>query len=137
MEDRVVYLRADWCILVKICMRVALQCVSHLRGWTGWRAVLDGTVCLVRVDCCRAGQRGSGGGVLRRVCRAAVTADIRTHSLAGGGLLVEEEVQLLAEAVEGEAHHIEEVPVDGLYEHAPQGLDTVAPRFVPGRPTSQ
>ena len=68
---------------------------------------------------------------------AAVTSDIRMHNLVGGKLWVEEEVQLLAEAVEGEAHHVEEVPVDVLYEHAAQGLDTVTPCLVPERPTSQ
>ena len=91
----------------------------------------------MRVACGGAGQRGSGGGVPLGVRCAAVTADIREHNMVGGGLLVEEEVQLLAEAVEGEAHHVEEVPVDVLYEHAPQSLDTVAPGLVPERPTSQ
>lgn len=73
------------------------------------------------------GQRGSG--------RAAVRAE--ALRVAGGCLVVIDEVQLLTEVVEGEAHHIQEVSVDVLYQHAAQGLDPVAARLVPKRQRGQ
>lgn len=57
--------------------------------------------------------------------------------MTGDWLVVVDEVQLLAEAVEGEANNIQEVSVDVLYQHAAQGLNAVATRLVPERQTSQ
>lgn len=61
--------------------------------------------------------------------RDGVVVDPLWH--AGGPGRVVEARQLLAEAVQWEAHHIEEVAVDVLHQHPTQRLDPVAAGLVP------
>ena len=86
--------------------------------------------------------RPAGNGLLwaRSLCSfspvlvpaaAALVALSRAGVLAARGVV--ELGQLLAEAVQGEAHDVEEVPVHLLHQHAAQRLDPVAPGFVPER----
>lgn len=116
-------------------------------NWAGRRATLL-VVYLTggRAAGCGAGRRGAlfdyrAGTVARLGCwvgvrrgglRAVVAQAHRGASLIQGGRRpVVNEVQLLAEVVEGEAHHVEEVSMDVLHQHATQSLNTIAASFVP------
>lgn len=72
-------------------------------GWLGWWD---------RVD-----RAALGAGLGAVVCQTAWGA--------------EDETQLLAELVEREAHHIQEVSVYILHQHTTQSLDTIATSLVP------